>query len=92
MAEPIFVPCLKGQWTKVATSVVTGQIWKRPQKATFLQTYRVTGNPPPTLQTEGVQAFPVPAKDQGLEEISSSTPIDVYLFAVKFDGEVRVDL
>lgn len=92
MSNPNFIDCPANQWTKVATSVVAGQIWRRPQKATFLQTYRETGNPAPTLRTEGVQAFPVPPQNQGLEEISSSSPIDIYLFAVKFAGDVRVDL
>lgn len=90
MADPVFVTCPKGIWTKVATNVTTGQIWKRPQSARFLQTYRITATPAPTERSEGVEVFS--SKNVQSEPISATGPIDVYLYAIDKDGEVRVDI
>ena len=88
MADPATVACPANVWTKVATDILTGQIHKKLTRTVYLQTYRETGNPDPTLQSEGVPAFP----DGPSEEISSNVPIDVWIFAVGKAGSVRVDV
>jgi len=89
MAEPVRVSCPEGEWKKVATNVITGQVKKingKPYK--YLETYRMTGSSAPALQTEGVTIF----LNTNSEEISASAAIDVYIMAVGEDGEVRVDI
>lgn len=88
MPDPAIVPCPADVWTKVATDVLTGILHKKKTRTVYLQTYRLTGNPDPTLQSEGVPAFP----DGPSEGISSNVPIDVWIFAVGKAGSVRVDV
>lgn len=88
-SNPLLVDCPANQWTKVATNVVTGQVWRMtsaPSK--YLQTYRVTADPAPTDKSEGVGAF----ADVEKEIISASSAIDVYLYPVDAAGRVRVDI
>lgn len=89
MPAPVFVNCPADVWTKVTTAVTTGQLWKAQSTATYLQTYRLTGETAPTDSSEGVKLF---SDNQNSEEISSSDPIDVYVFAIGSAGRVRVDL
>lgn len=89
MADPAFIDCPADQWTKVATNVVTGQIWRAnssPNK--YLQTYRDTGEAAPTLSSEGMPAF----NDEGVVQISALMGIDVYIYPMGRAGRVRVDL
>ncbi len=90
MSNPVFVDCLANQWTKITTAVVTGQIWRIGRKPQYLHTYRETGDSAPTERSDGVLAFPL--EDIDSEDISSSSPIDIYLYAIEFDGRVRVDV
>ena len=86
MADPAFVNCSAGQWTKIATSITAGRLHivsNAPRL--YSQTYRATGNPAPTvLEGEGVPF-------DSMLDISSSTPIDVYVWCVEKAGRVRLD-
>lgn len=88
MADPIEVPCPADTWTKVATDVLAGQVHRKLTRTAYLQTYRLTGGAAPTLQDEGVPAFPGGAPEQ----INTEQPIDVYIFAIGKAGNVRVDV
>lgn len=89
MSNPIFVDCPADQWKKVATATTTGQLWEAQSIVEYLQTYRLTGETAPTERSEGMKLF---ANDKNSEEINSSTPIDVYVYAVGSAGRVRVDV
>lgn len=89
MANPLPVDCPVDTWTKVATNVTSGQVNKLNKKPNlYLQTYRMTGNPAPTDQGEGVPIF----VESGDNIISSAAGIDVYIMAVGQDGEIRIDV
>ena len=76
MANPVFVTCTKGVWTKVATNVITGFVHKNTTiQSQYLQTYKLTGQAAPTLISEGVRAFENSLK----EAISATVAIDVYI-------------
>lgn len=90
MADPVFVNCTEGAWTKVATNVVTGKIWKVNTIPIYLHTYRDTGGAAPTLQSDGVLIFQ--EEESTFEEISAANQIDVYIWPIGGDGRVRVDL
>lgn len=87
MANPVLVACPVNQWTKVATDVVTGQIWKK-LKTRYQCTYRMTGDSAPTNLTDAEPIF----IGTVVEEISASAGIDVYIYAQGNDGQVRVDI
>ncbi len=89
MSNPVFVDCPADAWTKVATAVTTGQLWKANTAPGYLQTYKLTGETAPSDRGEGMKLF---SDDKNSEEISSSDPIDVYVFAVGAVGRVRVDV
>lgn len=89
MPSPAFIDCPKDAWTKVATGVVTGQVWRMISTERYLQTYRLTGDAEPTEKEEGVAAF-LDGNDR--ETISSAELIDVYLYSISENGRVRVDL
>jgi hypothetical protein len=92
MADPNFpVNIPANTWTKVASNVTSGFLFKKRAGIRYLQTYRVIslGNPDPTLVDEGVAMF------QGssiTEQISSSEPIDVWVYCDGADGVLRVDV
>jgi len=87
MADPILVACAKDAWTKVATNVTAGQIWKQTANVrVYLQTYRATGGAAPTDKTKAQ-----PIAGQSIL-IDSPTGIDVYIQPVGEAADVRVDL
>lgn len=89
MATPVFKACTRDAWTKVATNVQTGFIHKVSHAPNmYLQTYRDTGVTAPTLRTDGVELF----AESVTEDIFAIAGIDVYVWADKVAGEVRVDL
>lgn len=85
MADPVIVACAAGAWTKIATAVTIGQVHVKDTDAAYLHTYRMTGQPAPVAQSEGV-AF------TGSVPIESVDDIDVYVWAAGAAGSVRVDL
>ena len=89
MADPVFVNIPAGEWTKIATNVVTGQVHKVLSIPVYMQTYRLTGGGAPTLLTDGVLAF---ANGAVTDQVSASAAIDVYLWCVGSAGRVRVDI
>lgn len=86
MADPTIASLTANTWNLVATSVSAGFIWIRKTDVQYLQTYRNTGNPAPTLKTEGAPVY-LPGAP-----ISANVPIDVYIYPVDDDGEVRIDI
>lgn len=89
MANPVFVTCDKNVWIKVATDVQTGLVHKVSGAPNgYLQAYRDTAGPAPTLETQGVVAF----ENSGTEAILATAGIDVYIYAQAKAGKVRVDL
>lgn len=86
MANPLVAEITKGSWVKVATNVTAGVIHVLKFDAMYQQTYRLTGDPAPTLQTEGSQM----SRDGA--EISALVGIDVYIWCSSADGKVRVDV
>lgn len=89
MATPVFVTCNKDAWTKVATNVETGFIHMVSLDPNiYLYTYRDTGDPAPTLRTDGVPLF----DEDNVASILATAGIDVYVWVDKVDGKVRVDL
>jgi hypothetical protein len=89
MANPNVVACPVGEWTKVATNISLGMIWRMDTSpSTYLYTYRDTGEAAPTEKTEGVPIFT--EEEQNYEQISA-TNIDIYIWPIKEAGSVRVD-
>lgn len=88
MANPVLTPIPQGVWTKVATNVKNGNLHKKNHTPLYKQTYRLTGDPAPTTPDEAVLMF-----SKCLSEIiRSDVAIDVYVWCVGADGELRVDL
>ncbi len=90
MADPIFIDIPADTWTKVATSVIAGQIWRAKTDPKYLHTYRDTGGVAPVSSSEGMPIFVDEEAD--VEQISASSPIDVWVYCIRSSGKVRVDL
>jgi hypothetical protein len=90
MPDPAVIACPTGQWTKVATNVVSGNISKIRPLAKYFQTFRLTGNPAPTDLSEAVPMFQ--GTEKLAEQINSNSAIDVYVYCKVRAGSVRVDL
>lgn len=88
MANPEVKTLTKDSITKIATNVITGQIHRLVPRASYLYTYRETGDPAPTVETEFINMF----DDSSTAQISSSSGIDIYVVCKRKDGAVRVDL
>lgn len=89
MANPNVINLTKDTWVKVATNVFTGVIHKMLNSPSgYIQTYRLTGESAPSDTSEGIICF----VNDLPEEIKSSVGIDVYVYAKKNDGKVRVDV
>lgn len=89
MADPVIVACPEGEWTKVATNAITGNIHRKSLKpGRYLQTYRDTAGVAPTLVSEGVPIF----TGVDSESIAAVSGIDVYIWPVGAAGSVRIDL
>ena len=88
-SNPVIVPCAVGAWTKIATAVTAGRVYKlSTQPAGYMQTIRVTGDLAPTANTDGADLF----DNAKSEPIASDSAIDVYVKAIGAAGSVRVDL
>jgi hypothetical protein len=91
MANPVVVSVPKGgQWTKVVENVTSGFIHILNKSASYVQTYRETGDPAPADTPAG--------RAEGAElnfpgtDIDATFAIDVYLWVDGgVDGNVRVD-
>lgn len=84
---PVLIP--KNTWEKVAESVTVGQIRRKNIQPKYLQTYRIAGGAAPTLKEEGVPMFD---EFPNREPIESFYPIDVYVYCINYDGELRIDI
>jgi len=83
MNNPLTVSLTKNVWTKVATSVVTGNIAIIDDTVGYRYTYRKTGDYPPTTQ-EGVLL------QSNILSISATEYIDVYMKSVRGNGIIEV--
>jgi hypothetical protein len=72
MANPVLIPTTT-VWSAVATSVTGGVVWLADTRPKYLYTYRETGDPAPTDDTDARIVVSNKIK------ISHSTPIDVYM-------------
>jgi len=88
MANPVTVLCTEGVYTKIATNVTSGIVHKLLTGPVYKQTYRLTGQAAPTLETEAALMF----ENSMSEEISADAAIDVYVWCIGAAGKVRVDL
>jgi hypothetical protein len=89
MANPLYPVTVNADaWTKVATNVTSGLIHKKKTNIQYWQTYRLTGGAAPTEKNEAVLMF---ADNSLVERISSSSPIDIYVW-VDEPGVLRIDL
>ena len=87
MADPVVIECPQEVWTKVATNVMTGIVHvKEGINLNWFQTYRNTGNPAPTNLEDAVNLI------KPMELISNTIGIDIYVYPMRGDGTVRVDL
>ena len=89
MADPILVDIPKNAWLKVATAVTSGMIHIKNSTPVYYQTYRDTGGAAPVGLTEIVRLAEMSG---GSAEIASTSPIDVYIYALDYDGKIRLDL
>jgi len=86
MANPVLTALVADTWTKVATNVTSGFVAIANTNPKFyIHTYVDTGDPAPTDNDEAIQFDP-----SGIEEISASAGIDVYIKAVGAAGSVIV--
>ena len=85
MSNPAIVVCPVNAWTKVATNVAAGVVYRITGRKLY-QTYRVSGGAAPTDLTEAVDLV-TPA-----DAIESSQGIDVYIYSKDEAGSVRVDV
>ena len=91
MADPLVVSCAQGAYTKIATDVTKGEIYKMTTYAGgYLYTYRDTGEAAPTAKAEGVEIFRNGSIVQPIWERSAG--VDIYIWAVNAIGSVRVDV
>lgn len=89
MATPTIITLPADTWTLVASNVTGGQIKRLDRQDEFYyETHRPTGEPAPTSDTEGTIMF----RESNAELIVTSEPIDVYIWSLKRQGKVRVDL
>jgi hypothetical protein len=87
-SNPLSVSCTKDTWTKIATNVVTGTVYKQSNApANYLQTFKLTGEAAPTDEDEAVVLFE-PGRIS--VPISSDSAIDVYVMAKGADGVIVV--
>ncbi|MCK5127568.1 MAG: hypothetical protein KAR42_15030 [candidate division Zixibacteria bacterium] len=85
-SDPAIVACPEGEWTLVAETVTSGNIWIKDTRAQYSQTYRLTGEAAPTLFDEAVLV-----SSPG-DCIRATEAIDVYIWCQKNAGSVRVDV
>lgn len=88
MANPEIKSIPKNTITKVATNVLTGQLKRLIPRASYLCTYRKTGEAAPTVETEFAKIF----ENSSSETISSYESIDIYIVCKSKAGSVRVDI
>ena len=88
MSDPIYpISCPQGQWTKIATDVIVGQVWRMEKNVIYYHTYRLTGEAAPITIDEGVLMF----KNGVFEIISANQNIDIYVWCKNGTGSHRRD-
>lgn len=88
MSNPVSIDCIMGQWTLVATSVTSGNVLiQQPNTTKVLATYRMTGDTAPTVEEDHSART-----HEDCFTISSTSPIDVYLFPLKNDIKAVVSV
>lgn len=88
-ANPEAITCTADTWVKVADNKTSGTIHKTSvAPSLYKKTFKIAGQAAPTDDDEAVLVFG--QSNQSI--ISSDAGIDVYIKAVRADGEVVVDL
>jgi len=90
MANPLLVEIPADTWTPVLTEAFSGtvKIIKEDPDA-YYETYRVAGDPAPTQAPGDADFDGYPFKE--FLCVSDGSGVDVYVYAVKKVGKVRVD-
>lgn len=93
MANPSLpIDCPEGQYTKVATGVLSGQIWRIKGNAEYYYTYRVTEDPAPTEFSGAVRIFKDDDSSENFVNLEFKELVDIYFYCLGADGQVRVDV
>ena len=92
MPNPVFVDCPEGQYTKIATGVTSGIVWRVNGNVEYLYTYRLTTEAAPTLLSDAVRIFKDDDESDNQVSISASASIDIYIWCAGGPGRVRVDV
>ena len=91
MSNPVLKDCPADVWTKVVTNVLSGTVKIIDVSPTvYYETYRVTGDPAPSVIDPNNITFDGYNFDR-LLGISDSAGIDVYIMPISAAGKVRVD-
>ena len=88
MTNPAVIICPVATWTKVATDVKTGQVWRKEAEPAYFVMHKDTGDAAPTTLDDSVVAF---SQSENMV-IAATAGIDVYIYAAGAAGSVRVDL
>jgi len=92
MANPVFIDCTEGEYTKVATGIITGFFWRIKADAEYFYTYRITEDPAPTLFDDSVRIFKDDDESDNVVELVFNELVDVYIWSVGGAGRLRVDV
>lgn len=96
MANPVFVDCPEGVYTKVATAIIDGFLWrvKAGANVEYHYTYVVVTDPPtaaPTLFEDAVRIFKDDDESDNVLELTYNELVDVYVWCTGGPGRVRLD-
>jgi hypothetical protein len=94
MADSVFKDCPEGEYTKVATAVIGGFLWrvKAGANVRYHYVYKVTGGAAPTLFADAVMIFKDDDESDNVVELTYNELVDVYIWCTGGDGRVRVDV
>lgn len=88
MAQPTSVACPRGQWTIVATNVYRGNIFiQDPVGFLMYGSYRLTGTTAPSSIDDATAST---FDGRFLIASTQSERIDVYIYPLGFDADVKV--
>lgn len=94
MSNPLPVACAKGSYTKVATNISSGFLWRVKADASlaYYYTYKLTGQAAPTLLSDAVRIFRDDMGSYNVLELTFKELVDVYIWCTGEAGEVRADV
>jgi len=101
MADPVVQTLNEWEWTKVATAVTAGRIYRVNSTMRYYQTHRLTGTSAPTAPTIGIIPDEAVRLFSGVNyfDIYVGASADIYVMCANSDadadddvGKIRVDL